>query len=61
MTKVTICVRIISCLILLPMGMVGEVCLPSNAYYPRTPDYTFILGSMSAGLNNLIRHLFTDL
>ena len=23
-----------------PMGMVGEVCLPSNAYYPRTPDYT---------------------
>ena len=23
-----------------PMGMVGEACLPSNAYYPRTPDYT---------------------
>ena len=22
------------------MGMVGEACLPSNAYYPRTPDYT---------------------
>ena len=22
-----------------PMGMVGEACLPSNAYYPRTPDY----------------------
>ena len=21
------------------MGMVGEACLPSNAYYPRTPDY----------------------
>ena len=20
--------------------MVGEACLPSNAYYPRTPDYT---------------------
>ena len=23
-----------------PMGMVGEAFLPSNAYYPRTPDYT---------------------
>ena len=23
-----------------PMGMVGEACLPSNAYYPRTPNYT---------------------
>ena len=22
------------------MGKVGEACLPSNAYYPRTPDYT---------------------
>ena len=22
------------------MGMVGEACLPSNVYYPRTPDYT---------------------
>ena len=22
------------------VGMVGEACLPSNAYYPRTPDYT---------------------
>ena len=21
------------------MGMVGEACLLSNAYYPRTPDY----------------------
>ena len=21
--------------------MVGEACLPSNAYYPRMPDYTF--------------------
>ena len=41
-----------------PMGMVGEVCLPSNAYYPRTP---FILGSISVGLNILIRHSFTDL
>ena len=27
-----------------PMGMVGEACLPSNAYYPRTPDYTFYSG-----------------
>ena len=24
--------------------MVGEACLPSNAYYPQTPDYTFISG-----------------
>ena len=24
--------------------MVGEACLPSNAYYPRTPDYTFYSG-----------------
>ena len=23
-----------------PMVMVGEACLPSNAYYPQTPDYT---------------------
>ena len=23
------------------MGMVGEACFPSKAYYPRTPDYTF--------------------
>ena len=23
-----------------PMGIVGEACLPSNAFYPRTPDYT---------------------
>ena len=22
------------------MGMVGEACLPSNAYHPRTPDCT---------------------
>ena len=22
------------------MGMVSEACLPSNAYYPRTLDYT---------------------
>ena len=22
------------------MGVVGEACLPSNAYYSRTPDYT---------------------
>ena len=27
-----------------PMGMVGEDCLPSNAYYPRTPDYTLYSG-----------------
>ena len=25
-------------------GMVGEACLPSNAYYPRTPDYTLCSG-----------------
>ena len=24
--------------------MVDEACLPSNAYYPRTPDYTFYSG-----------------
>ena len=27
-----------------PMGMVGEACLPSNAYYLRTPDYTIYSG-----------------
>ena len=27
-----------------PMGRVGEACLPSNAYYPRTPDYTLYSG-----------------
>ena len=27
-----------------PMGMVGEACLPNNAYYPRTPDYTLCSG-----------------
>ena len=27
-----------------PMDMVGEACLPSNAYYPRTPDYTLYSG-----------------
>ena len=26
------------------MGMVGEACLPSNANYPRTPDYTLYSG-----------------
>ena len=26
------------------MGMVGEACLLSNAYYPRTPDYTLYSG-----------------
>ena len=26
------------------MGMLGEACLPSNAYYPRTPDYTLYSG-----------------
>ena len=41
--------------------MLDEACLPSNAYYPRTPDNTFFLGSMSVGLNILIRHSFTDL
>ena len=24
--------------------MVGEACLPSNAYYPRTPDYNLYSG-----------------
>ena len=24
--------------------MVGEACLPSNAYYPRTPDYPLFSG-----------------
>ena len=24
--------------------MVGEACLPSKAYYPRTPDYTLCSG-----------------
>ena len=24
--------------------MVGEACLPSNAYYTRTPDYTLYSG-----------------
>ena len=24
--------------------MVGEACIPSNAYYPRTPDYTLYSG-----------------
>ena len=24
--------------------MVGEACLPSNAYYPRTPDYILYSG-----------------
>ena len=27
-----------------PMGMVGEACLPSNAYFPRTLDYTLYSG-----------------
>ena len=26
-------------------GLVGEACLPSNAYYPRTPDYTLYSGA----------------
>ena len=26
------------------MGVVGEACLPTNAYYPRTPDYTLCSG-----------------
>ena len=55
-----------------PMGMVGEACLPSNAWWAKlayqvmltihgrliTP---FILGSMSVGLNILISHSFMDL
>ena len=28
----------------MPIGMVGEACLPSNANYPRTPDYTLYSG-----------------
>ena len=27
-----------------PMDMVGKAWLPSNAYYPRTPDYTLYSG-----------------
>ena len=27
-----------------PVGMVGEACLPSNTYYPLTPDYTLYSG-----------------
>ena len=27
-----------------PIGTVGEACLQSNAYYPRTPDYTLYSG-----------------
>ena len=27
------------------MDMVGEVCLPSNAYYTLTPDYTLYSGA----------------
>ena len=23
-----------------PVDMMGKACLPSNAYYPRTPDYS---------------------
>ena len=26
------------------MGIMGEACLPSNAYYPRTRDYTLYSG-----------------
>ena len=26
------------------MYLVGEACLPSNAYYPMTPDYTLSSG-----------------
>ena len=25
--------------------MMGEACQPSNAYYPRTPDYTLYSGA----------------
>ena len=32
------------CRYFLRSGMVGEVCLPSDAYYPRTPDYTLYSG-----------------
>ena len=30
----------------MPMGMVGEACLPSNANHPRTPDYTLYSGCL---------------
>ena len=44
-----------------PVGMVGEACLLSNAYYPRTPDYTLYSGVHVCGLNILILHSFSDL
>ena len=28
-----------------PLGKVGEACLPSNVYYPRTLDYTLYSGA----------------
>ena len=31
--------------------MVGEVCLPTNAYFPWTPDYTERFGSNSVCQN----------
>ena len=37
------------------MGMVGEACLPSYAYYPRTPDYTLFSGVHVCWSNILIR------
>ena len=39
------------------IGMVSWACLPSNAYFSWTPDYTLLLGSMSIRLNILICHL----
>ena len=44
-----------------PMDMVGEGCLPSNVHIRERLITPFILGSMSVGLNILIRHSFTDL
>ena len=41
--------------------MVGEACLPSNATIRGRLITPFILGSMSVGLNILIRHSFMDL
>ena len=41
--------------------MVGEACLPSNAYYPWTPDYTFILRSMSEHSDSSFLYVFMSL
>ena len=43
------------------MGMVGEACLPSEPTTRGRLITPFVLGSMSVGLNILIRHSFMDL